>query len=415
MKDMTNRSAIDTIVGYFYQFDKTILDLLNCDDDQTIVVEGIEDLDLVSPDETIAIQCKYYEKTEYNHSVIKKPLMLMLKHHAGLITSGSPIIKYHLYGHYKSGQEKLMLPLSVDALKTNFLTYSKNESLVIDGSKTTKKVTHKIYEELGMSDDNLSDFINLLTIDIKAPSFANQLNKIIDMLCEHFNCDKFEAQNFYYNSGLKVIKDISIKQNVIDRGINKLDFLSIIDTKKILFNSWYVNYKGKINYLKEVKKNYFNTGLNTNPYERFFLFEPKQTDSIQDIKETLRIIQSRWSNLSRLEKKSFCPYIYMHNINELKIQQIKQELFDEGMLLKDGYDFFGANFRVSSLAMQATFQNNIKMKFVNSISDLESLLNQITEPKEIYQFFYSESFYSNQKYKHIIIQVEETLDIKDIV
>ena len=47
---MTDRSAIDTIVGYFYQFDKTILDILNSDNEQTIVFEGIEDIDLISPD-----------------------------------------------------------------------------------------------------------------------------------------------------------------------------------------------------------------------------------------------------------------------------------------------------------------------------------------------------------------------------
>jgi len=412
---MTDRSAIDTIVGYFYQFDKTILDILNSDNEQTVVVEGIEDIDLVSPDETIAVQCKYYEKSEYNHSVIKKPLMLMLKHYAGLLKSGSPRIKYHLYGHYKSGQEKLSLPLSNDYLKTNFLTYTKNESIVIDEKKTTKRVTHKLYEELGLSDENLSDFINLLTIDINAPSFENQLNEIFNKLCEHFSCDIFEAENFYYNSGLKVIKDLSIKQDVANRSITKPSFLSDIDTKQLLFNSWFVHYKGKTKYFREVKRNYFNTGLNTNPYERFFLFEVKASDRIQNIKEIIRIIQNRWSKLSRLEKNSFCPYVYIHNLDELKVQQVKQELFDEGMTLKDGYDFLGAKFNVNSLLKQATNQSGIKIKFINSLTDLNCLLNHIIAPKEIYQFFQSNSYYNNESCKHIKIQIEETLDIKSIV
>ncbi|SNZ01716.1 DUF4297 family anti-phage-associated protein [Flagellimonas pacifica] len=411
---MTDRSAVDTIVGYFYQFDKTILDILNSYDEQTIVVEGIEDIDLISPDETIAVQCKYYEKSEYNHSVIKKSIMLMFKHYSDLLKSDSPKIKYHLYGHYKSGQEKL-LPLSCNYLKTNFLTYTKNESIVVDGEKITKRVTHKLYEELGLSDENLSDFINLLAIDINAPSFDNQLNEIFNKLCEHFSCDKFEAENFYYNSGLKVIKDLSIKQDVGERSITKPSFLSKINTKQLLFNSWFVHYKGKAKYLREVKKNYFNTGLNTNPYERFFLFESKPTDSVQNIKEIVRTIQRRWSKLSRLEKNSFCPYIYIHNIRDAKLQQIKQEFFDEGMLLKDGIDFLGASFRATSLMEQATFQNNIKIKFINSIAELDLLLNQISAPKEIYQFYHNESFYLNQNCTHIIIQIEETLDIKNIV
>ena len=412
---MTDRSAIDTIVGYFYQFDKTILDILDSDIEQTIVVEGIEDIDLISPDETIAVQCKYYEKSEYNHSVIKKPIMLMLKHYAGLLKSGSPTIKYHLYGHYKSGQAKLSLPLSIDYIKDNFLTYTKSESIVKDGKKTTKRVTHKLFEELGLSDEDLSDFISLLTIDINAPSFENQLTTIFTKLCEHFNCDKFEAENFYYNSGLKVIKDLSIKQDIANRSITKRSFISEINTKQLLFNSWFVHYKGKSKYFREIKRNYFNTGLNTNPYERFFLFEVKPIDNIQDIKEIIRIIQDRWSKLSRLEKNSFCPYVYIHNLNEIKTQQVKQELFDEGMVLKDGYDFLGAKINIKSLTKQATYQNGIKIKFVNSLSDLNTLLNQITAPKEIYQFFQSDNFYNNESCKHIKIQIEETLDIKSII
>lgn len=412
---MTDRSAINTIVGYFYQFDKTILDILNSNDEQTIVVEGIEDIDLISPDETIAVQCKYYEKSEYNHSVVKKPIMLMLKHYAGLLKSGSSTIKYHLYGHYKSGQEKLTLPLSIDYLKSNFLAYTKNEPTIIDGIKTTKKVSHKLDEELGLSDKDLTGFINLLVIDINAPSFDNQLAEIIKKFCEHFSCDKFEAENFYYNNGLKTIKDLSIKKDVSNRSITKPSFLDKINTKQLLFNSWFVHYKGKAKYLREVKKNYFNTGLNTNPYERFFVFEIKLTDSVQNIKEVIRTIQNRWSKLSRLERKSFCPYIYIHNISETKLQQIKQELFDEGMLLKDGIDFMGAKFSAASLMQPATHQNNIKIKFINSIVELELLLNQISAPKEIYQFYHNESFYSNQNCKHIIIQIEETSDIKIIV
>lgn len=412
---MTDRSAIDTIVGYFYQFDKTILDILDSDNEQTIVVEGIEDIDLISPDETIAVQCKYYEKSEYNHSVIKKPIMLMLKHYAGLLKSGSPTIKYHLYGHYKSGQTKLSLPLSIDYIKDNFFTYTKSESIVKDGKKTTKRITHKLFEELGLSDESLSDFISLLTIDINAPSFENQLTEIFTKLCEHFNCDKFEAENFYYNSGLKVIKDLSIKQDITNRSITKLSFMSEINTKQLLFNSWFVHYKGKSKYFKEIKRNYFNTGLNTNPYERFFLFDVNPIDNIQDIKEIIRIIQNRWSKLSRLEKNSFCPYVYIHNLNEIKTQQVKQELFDEGMVLKDGYDFLGAKININSLITQATYLNGIKIKFVNSLSDLNSLLNQITAPKEIYQFFQSDSFYNNESSKHIKIQIENTIDIKSII
>lgn len=119
---MSNREATDTITGYFYQFDKTILEILQQQDtDALVCVEGIEDIDVRSIDEIRAIQCKYYAKTEYNHSVIKKPVTLMLHHFAANRSSG---VKYYLYGHYESGQEKLTV-LSCETLKKNFLTYQK--------------------------------------------------------------------------------------------------------------------------------------------------------------------------------------------------------------------------------------------------------------------------------------------------
>ncbi|MER1952125.1 hypothetical protein KC849_17315, partial [Proteus mirabilis] len=138
---MSNREATDTITGYFYQFDKVILELLQQEDINTsICIEGIEDLDIVLNGKTDAIQCKYYAKTEYNHSVIKKPIQLMLKHYSKNKTKN---IKYQLYGHFKSGQNKLS-EVSIDNLKKNFLTYTKNE--------INKKTTHYIHEELKLTD-----------------------------------------------------------------------------------------------------------------------------------------------------------------------------------------------------------------------------------------------------------------------
>ena len=57
-----NRVANYTIKGFVYQFNKTLEELLNSDDGNTIKVEGIvEDIDVISTDEFKAIQCKYFE------------------------------------------------------------------------------------------------------------------------------------------------------------------------------------------------------------------------------------------------------------------------------------------------------------------------------------------------------------------
>lgn len=75
-----SRDAVDTIKGYYYQFDYFILQLINLvNETDNVTIEGIEDVDIFDEKEMIAVQCKYYAKTTYNHSVIAKPIRLMLK------------------------------------------------------------------------------------------------------------------------------------------------------------------------------------------------------------------------------------------------------------------------------------------------------------------------------------------------
>ena len=98
---MTDRAAVDTIRGYLYQFDHSILQLLNlANNSDTITVEGIEDIDISSATEETAIQCKYYSKSEYNHSVIAEPIRLMLTHFSEYKKGNVQKIKYILRGHY---------------------------------------------------------------------------------------------------------------------------------------------------------------------------------------------------------------------------------------------------------------------------------------------------------------------------
>ena len=76
---MTDRTATDTIKGYFYQFDLSILQLLELDDESDkITVEGIEDIDIDNATTQTAIQCKYHESVEaFSTSLIYKPMLQM--------------------------------------------------------------------------------------------------------------------------------------------------------------------------------------------------------------------------------------------------------------------------------------------------------------------------------------------------
>ena len=158
-----DRTAVDTITGYYYQFNYYTLKLLSLENfDDTVCIEAIEDVDIHAQGETTAVQCKYYAKTEYNHSVIASAIRLMLSHFKENPSTRNTLT-YKLYGHFKTGQRKLNSnSISIEFLKTQFLSYTKNG------------VKHKHHIELGLSDAELQQFVNHLYIDVNAAEFRTQ-------------------------------------------------------------------------------------------------------------------------------------------------------------------------------------------------------------------------------------------------
>ncbi|WP_308698175.1 DUF4297 family anti-phage-associated protein [uncultured Thomasclavelia sp.] len=397
-----SRDAIDTIKGYYYQFDYFILQLLNLkNDDDTVTIEGIEDVDIFDEKGLTAVQCKYYSKTEYNHSVIAKPIRLMLKE---FLKKGSSDknIKYKIYGKYESGHDKFPKNLDVEFAKKYFFTFRE------------KGVDHVLHEELNLSDEDIQKFLDLLSIDICAEDFDVQEEKIIDKLKVIFNCDKFDAEYYYYNNALRFVKEISIKSSVEDRIISKRVFLRKINNKKMLFDAWYLQYKGIAKYCEEIKKQYFSH-VNISPYERFFLIECDKTIEDEKIFSLIIKISKNWSKLLKREVTPFCPYVYLHGISEQRLITIKKMLQKNDIRLLDGYDFLGSDFFVKSILEQANYYNGIKIKIINTLTELNFVVMNLQKTKEIYHFYLNEPFYENNQSLCYNIQIPSTEDIIKII
>ncbi|MBB5623738.1 hypothetical protein HDE69_004825 [Pedobacter cryoconitis] len=409
-----DRSATDAIKGYFYQFDYSILNLLTLvQPEEAIQIECIEDIDIHTADDTTAIQCKYYAKTEYNHSVIKEPIMYMLTHFAEVKAGRTPSIKYFLTGYYKSGQDKLQLPIDVDFLKDNFLTYTRTEEV----NKVKAKVTHYHHIELGLDDNDLNLFINQLKIDLNGQEFDAQYNSIIKALKRVFNCSEFSAEYFFYNNALRIIKDLAIKPKASDRLITQRTFLDKIDKKTILFNEWFIQIKGLKAHLAALRKEYF-TQLNISPFERFFILE---TDTAYcnniDLIEVIHLIAKKWSKLTQRETSPFCPYVFLKGVTAEKLIEIKTQLLNEGILINDGHPFLGSDFNTTLILKPANFQNGIKLKVLSTVDNISDTLNVISKRKEVYQFYLTEPFFNttSEQINHIKIQINKISEIKQII
>lgn len=403
---MTDRSAVDTIRGYFYQFDMSIRSVLAlANDTDSISIECVEDIDLQTASDVTAVQCKYYAKSEYNHSVIKEAVMHMLSHFKEVKTGTKPEISYVIRGYYASGQEKLNASIDVEFLKKNFLTH------------TTDKVKRCHHTELSLDDADLKKFLSLLTVDINALEFGHQYQAVVSQLQTVFDCTSFSAEFFYYNNALRAIRELAIRSNPADRTITKKAFLESVNTSSILFNEWFVQKKGKKLHVAALRKEYF-TSLNVSSFERFFLIEIDPVSySRGELKELVFILAKKWSKTSKLEPNSFCPYLLIQSIPTEELRALKKELSLEGFKFVDGHDFQGADFSVSSIGQKATYSNGIRIKILNSVENLMEAVSTITKTRKIYQFYLTQSYFElvNPSVSHVKIQVEKFSDIKEII
>lgn len=403
---MADRTATDTIKGYFYQFDYAIVSLLELKNStDTIVVEGIEDIDVNTATDKVAIQCKYYAKTEYNHSVIAKPIRLMLDHYKLVKNGKKAQINYKLYGFFKSGQSKLSLPIDTDFLKAHFLTYS------IKGNKQYH------HTKLSLNDADLKKFLSLLTINISAKEYESQVLNITKLLKTQFTCSDFEAQNFYYNNALKVIKEIAVEGNISKRKISKENFIKKINFKRILFNDWFITYKGEKSLFADLRRQYF-TALNISPFERLFIIDVPSIDySRSDLKSLLFTISKKWSKHSQREPIPFCPYIYFNNLPSNELLELKKELRSEQFKFRDGFDFMDADFNPDSIVEPLTNGCLVGIKIINKIEYIDLILPKISKTKLIYQFFHTDPFYNNTNasIKNVDIQIKKITDIEKII
>lgn len=410
---MADRTAIDTIRGYFYQFDYSIISLLKLlNGTESILVEGVEDIDVTTASETTAIQCKYYEKTEYNHSVIAEPIRLMLNHFKEVKLGNESELKYKLRGYYKSGHSKLVLPLSLQYIKDNFLTYTRTEKI----SNVNTKVKHFHHIELGLSDSDLIEFIGLLEIDINAVEFERQYKEIISLFKTTFNCSDFSSEFYFYNSALRVIRDISKDPNQTNRNITKDEFLRRINNSRILFNEWYVVIKGEKAHYGNLRKEYFSN-VNILFKERFFLIEIDQNSySRIDLKILLNLIIRNYTKIIS-QPTPFCPYVYIHGLDNSELIELKKDLTEDEVIISDGFDFEGAEFKPKSIIRKPALSNKIKLKFLNKLEYLNSTLSLTGRRSEIYQFYLNEIFfnYNSNSIKEVKIQIDNLNKIKNII
>ncbi|MGM0783616.1 MAG: DUF4297 family anti-phage-associated protein [Pseudomonadota bacterium] len=410
---MSNRSAHATIKGYFYQFDHTIVSILNASAPQSrIVVEGIEDIDLDDGNYSALVQCKYYEGTTYNHSVIKDAVIQMLRHYS---TAGCPTdqgFNYRVYGHYKAGQEKLPADFDLEFLKKNFLTY-KRESVV-----------HEVHTELGIDDTQLANFRSQLDIDLHAPSYDDQQRDVIRLLVSQIpGCNADDAKVFYYPNAINVIQSLAIQADVNARKVTKASFVKEVNRKEVVFSLWLREKFGNDYYAKLIKKKFFKFASTKIPKaSRIFIIDITGEFSVPDFTGLLVKIGTTFSHVEHTrtpQSDRFCPYILIRGLSEDDLVSLKANLFKQGVNFNDGYPFKGSDFCPDHLVTEPSKENRVRLKFIPEVDHLAPIISKIKgSVVEIFDFYKDlpvESRYLPTGECHNSIKVDSAYFINEVL
>ena len=419
-----SRAAISTIKGYFYQFDKSMLEILEQSNETDMVtIEGVEDIDIENSDERNFIQCKYYEKTDFDNSIIRKPIQLMFRHY--LENRTDPKDKnftYRLYGYYNKGHEKL-LELTTENLRTYFLDFSKY-GVIDESGNSNYQIKNKkgevIFDET--EDDDIEDFKNHLFIDIKADSYENQIEKIKSKIQNDLSDYSEEDIELIYFNALKIIKDLACEHNIEKRQISKKEFWDRIKTKNYYFERWMSELLEWKNYKKIIHKKYFPRVSNLSPAHRFFLLDC-QGESVNNVKNVISEISRKYSRLIH----QFSPYVYLYNtLNVDFVTELKEKLYEDGCFFKDGFPFKNSKFRFQEMLIKPDKFNGISVRILEHPINLSIVLQKLVEVERVDQlpinlYIFNKSNQLNLEIGNLDnrdyskINIRQIIDILDII
>ena len=194
---MTNRSADSSISGYSYQFLITIDHIISGRSDDKFIIEGIEDLDVVTTDEKCLNQYKYHPDKNLTNSLIAKPIILMLNH---FLKNSDEQIQYKLFVHGNKNNYTLTRHGLKDILTLNI------------GEKFKRDEYSSGYKDETKLKKFLSKFSLVVTV-----GFEELESKVIKKISEKLVLREEEVRLSLYPLAYKYINDFARKKNEKDR------------------------------------------------------------------------------------------------------------------------------------------------------------------------------------------------------
>ena len=278
------RTADYTILGFLYQFNKTLIEVLNAPADATVTVEGIvEDIDISQPDHLTAIQCKYHEaQSTFNLSVLYKPILQMMDHFR---RNSDHDIRYRLYAHFAT-EKQAEQPVTQDQLNQVLST--------TDARLAPLAASIKDGIDVG-------DFQTRFVLEF-GPSF-DELASEAQNLMKKAGLPEADIETLLYPNALHQISLIASRHDVAQRQVTKDAFLGeLLDIRKTAISRWTLALKTRKSLLA-ARRTQLEPCLKQNTRLRYFLLSQ---DDIEDFGDGIVVFLSDY--LAKFHFKSLHLY-----------------------------------------------------------------------------------------------------------
>lgn len=336
-----DRSADDTIAGFNYQFNKSILEILKAEYNTNITLEGyIEDVDIFTTDGITAVQCKYYDSDDkITPSTLMKPIFDMM---VSFLKNDS--INYELYIHYNGVNEESIEEFDLEVLgnilKTKNKKYIKKYFPII--YKFEQKELAKILEKKELTDEDVKAIHSYLAntqydkikIDkekfgksikiISAPSNDDLIDEIIQKIVDD-GYSKEDALNLFYPNMFQKVAILSANNNIEDRKIVCGTFKKqIYSIKTLLTSKWFPHSYDKDKYKRCLKSN-LKLRLQNNSSFRIIICDMKNY-LVNDIASFINDYLNKYSSKLRLHKNK--PLFIIYDEKEDSCLELQQILYN---------------------------------------------------------------------------------------
>lgn len=310
-----SRNADYTIQGFLYQFNKTLLEILNSQSDTIITVEGIvEDVEIMTPATMTAIQCKYHEAIEtFTLSQIFKPLLQMMQH---FHLNSSANIRYVIFAYYprmtggKSSIEKRDLRAALDSKNKEF------KRLVAD-------LRGKV---------DLDVFLTKFTLE-----FGSKYDDLAIEVCKALQASgipKDDIDTLAYPNAIQIIAGISVNHDPKKRSITKQDFLKQLkEIRKTAISRWTMALHSR-KQLLDARRKQLKTHLDKNSRLRYLVVDSK---SLVDYAEELVLFVRDYIDKYHFKAAHISTPVLCLCTSEADFRDIQYRLYAKGIISIDGY------------------------------------------------------------------------------